>query len=147
MKTLRERLLAKAIINRETGCWEWAGRGTPNGYGHIRTGGGKRQMVHRVSYEMTYGPIPEGLDLDHLCRVRRCLNPAHLEAVTHRVNTLRGQTVTAANAAKTHCYNDHEFTPENTYIEPTGERRCRTCRRDWNRERMRRARARQRAAA
>lgn len=141
MTPLRERLLGNAIINLETGCWEWTGTRNPKGYGMLRTGGRRRQLVHRVSYEMTYGPIPEGLQIDHLCRVRNCLNPAHLEAVTNQVNTLRGETVTAANAAKTHCSQGHEFTPENTHMEAYGARRCLTCRRKRNRERMRVVRA------
>jgi hypothetical protein len=80
------------------------------------------------------GKIPEGLQIDHLCRVRECANPAHLEAVTCRENLLRGDTVTAHNANKTHCVNGHEYTPENTAITRDGCRRCRICHRaDSNR--------------
>lgn len=94
-------------------------------------------LVHRVSLELAGRPIPEGLVTDHLCRVRRCFNPDHLEAVTRQENTLRSPVAIAAlNAAKTHCVHGHEFSPENTYVyqeNPTGapRRRCRTCRAEY----------------
>lgn len=127
MISLRDRLLAKAVINWETGCWEWTASRDRDGYGRTQADGARRS-VHRVSYEMTYGPIPAGFQIDHLCRVRHCLNPAHLEVVTARVNTLRGETVATANAAKTHCDHGHAFTPENTRIYK-GWRICRACHR------------------
>lgn len=83
--------------------------------------------VHRVVYEALVGPIPDGMVIDHLCRQPSCVNPAHLEPVTRRENVLRGLTLPAANARKTHCKHGHEFTPENTYLFPTGTRGCRTC--------------------
>jgi HNH endonuclease len=122
-----EWLLGHVLVNPLTGCWEWTGSRDRDGYGRTWASG-KRRSVHRVSYEMTYGPIPAGLQIDHLCRVRHCANPAHMETVTPRVNTLRGKTVPAANAAKTHCINGHEFTPENTRIY-RGWRCCRACHR------------------
>jgi hypothetical protein len=137
--SLRERLLGKAFINWETGCWEWAGGRNQGGYGQIQTDGGLR-VVHRVSYKLLTGPIPDGLTLDHLCRVRHCLNPAHLEAVSMRVNTLRGKTVPAFNAAKTNCLHGHEYTPENTYVTPDGRRQCRACMRIRQARRYREAR-------
>ena len=143
MNTLRERLLSRAIINWETGCWEWKGYVAPHGYGAIKQPGrASKLLAHRVSYEMIYGPIPRGRQIDHLCRVRRCINPAHLEAVTSRENTLRGESASALNARKTHCPASHEYTPENTYIAPNGQRECRQC------SRLRKRRAyRARAAA
>ena len=126
MISLRARLLAKAIINPETGCWEWTANRSQDGYGRIKVSG-RKVKAHRVSYELTYGPIPEGLTIDHLCRVRHCINPAHLEVVTNRENILRGHAFTAVNAAKTHCPQGHEYTPENTYISPKGYRKCRAC--------------------
>jgi hypothetical protein len=85
-------------------------------------------LAHRFVYEQLGGLIPPGLQLDHRCRLRACVNPAHLEPVTARENLLRGATVTAANAAKTHCHAGHVFDDENTYRR--GEwRYCRPCRR------------------
>ncbi|KAB2977369.1 HNH endonuclease [Streptomyces sp. SS1-1] len=90
--------------------------------------GGRYQMAHRVAYQEIVGPIPEGLQLDHLCRVRHCVNPAHLEPVTSRENTLRGENLVAINAAKTHCKRGHLFDAANTY-RWRNSRICRECRR------------------
>lgn len=106
-------------------CWLWTGLVQSNGYGVFNVAG-RPQRAHRVSYEMHVGPIPPGLQIDHLCRVRKCVNPAHLEPVTARENSRR--------AMRTHCVNGHEFTSENTYMNG-GKRYCRTCRRDRNRSR------------
>jgi hypothetical protein len=126
--TLRERLLSKAVINWESGCWEWTAQRDPYGYGAIKVNGSKRGS-HRVAFELIEGPIATGLQLDHLCRVRHCINPAHLEPVTPRENTMRGVAPSAVNAAKTRCGHGHEFTPENTYTTPLGGRACRACQR------------------
>jgi hypothetical protein len=82
-----------------------------------------------VAYELFVGPIPEGLELDHLCRNPSCVNPAHLEAVTHRENVRRGD-LHLVFGSRTHCTMGHEFTDENTYPRPTGGRGCRECRRE-----------------
>lgn len=87
--TTEERLELHVERVTETGCWIWVGRLNRNGYGRICLGG-REPMAHRVSYELHVGPIPDGLVLDHLCRVRCCVNPFHLEPVTVQVNTLRG---------------------------------------------------------
>lgn len=118
------------------GCWPWQGTIAGNGYGRFAIRGGSI-AAHRFSYELLVGPVPEGLELDHLCRNRACVNPAHLEPVTHRANTLRGDTLTAANARKTHCIHGHKFTAENTYTQWGGGRGCRACRDRANRERSR----------
>lgn len=124
---LPERITAKVRVT-DRGCWEWTGCTNGLGYGQVSVDK-KMRYVHRVAYELLVGPLVPGMEIDHLCRVRGCLNPEHLEPVTHRQNTLRGDTVTAANARKTHCVNGHAFTPENTYTTPvTGWRRCRACR-------------------
>jgi hypothetical protein len=122
-------------------CWMWAG--APNrdgGYGTHRTKTG-RPVAHRYAYELLVGPIPDGLDLDHLCRVRMCVNPEHLEPVTRLVNNRRGRR--NQNGFKTHCDRGHEFTPENTYRKPNGGRSCREC----ARMRCQASRARARRAA
>lgn len=84
--------LAPRIIVSATGCWEWQGELNRNGYGRVWVNG-RRLMAHRVAYQLLVGEIPEGLVLDHLCKVRRCCNPDHLEPVTVRENTLRGDAV------------------------------------------------------
>ncbi len=130
-----ERFWAK--VDLTLGCWLWMGGVNRDGYGHIRGYENRRIGVHRFAYELLVGSIPEGLEIDHLCRVRRCVNPEHLEPVPHRVNVLRGQAPSSANAHKTHCVHGHEFTPENTYVEPSnGYRKCRTCHLQQQRERL-----------
>src|SRR6266567_487358 len=93
-------------------CWEWT-RPDIHGYGifYIEK---KKILAHRWMYTHMYGPIPEGLFLDHLCRNTCCVNPEHLEPVTSRENTLRGITIAATNARKTHCLHGHAFTHDNT---------------------------------
>jgi hypothetical protein len=115
-----------------SGCWVWLGD-LNEGYGLFMIDR-VRMLVHRYAYEHYVGPIPPGLTIDHLCRVRCCVNPAHLEAVTKQENTLRGDTLAAANASKTHCVNGHAFTPDNTYWNRKRKsRRCKECNRLWMR--------------
>jgi hypothetical protein len=112
------------------GCWIWtASRHPVSGYGRIKMGGhrGKHVPAHRVAYEMFVGPIPEGLVLDHLCRVRPCVNPAHLEPVTGAENTARGKAGKHLSD-RTHCPQGHAYDEQNTYPEPGGGRGCRACR-------------------
>lgn len=112
-------------IDRSSGCWVWCGRLKDNGYATI-VHNKKCCYVHRVTYAHYKGPIPADCEIDHLCRNRACCNPDHLEAVPHLVNMLRGYTIIATNAAKTHCPQGHKFTPENTSM-AKGCRSCRTC--------------------
>ena len=109
------------------GCWIWRRAKTPAGYGEARLNG-RTVYVHRVLFESAYGPVPEHLELDHVCRNRACCNPIHLEPVTHRENVLRGESPMAQLARATFCAAGHEFTPDNT-ISIRGGRRCRTCKR------------------
>lgn len=118
------------VVKARSGCWLWTGRTNGGGYGTIRLRG-LRIAVHRWSYERYIGPVPEGMEIDHLCRTRNCLNPKHLEAVTHRTNLLRGETVPAKNLAKRRCPVGHEYTKANTYTY-RGMRYCRECRRESN---------------
>lgn len=111
--TDREFVEARRTIDSETGCWVWVHKVNPDGYARVKRRG-KYIQVHRLSYETYVGEIPPGLVLDHTCRNRRCINPAHLEPVTNRENVLRGDGLTARYAARTHCVNGHEFTVENT---------------------------------
>lgn len=119
-------------------CWEWVGALDQDGYGIYTPGTGARaRRAHRLSYEHFVGGIPTGRTLDHLCRVRSCVNPEHLEPVTNAENIRRGLTG-IHNAVKTHCANGHEYTPENTYIRTythngRTHRICRTCVRQQNR--------------
>lgn len=113
-----------------TPCWVWRGGTNPHGYGRFFVAG-RLMTSHRYAYETFIGPVPAGMDLDHLCRRRGCANPRHVEPVTHRENLLRGDTVPAHRAAITHCPRGHEYTPENTYLY-NRQRYCRACRRARN---------------
>jgi len=93
------------------------------------------RQAHRVLYEWTVGPVPAGLELDHLCRVRRCVRPSHLEPVSRRENLLRGVTIPAAHVAKTHCPAGHPYVGANLELRPRGYRVCRTCHRERSRRR------------
>lgn len=142
--TLKASPIVARLIERirfdADGCWTWMGTKDQLGYGRIRVGGSHPQAVHRVAYEICVGPIAGGLELDHLCRNRACLNPAHLEAVTRRENIMRSSNFAAVNARKTHCPQGHEYNEENTCIgKPSAplNRICRVC----SRERMARKRA------
>ena len=119
-----KRFFDKVVVDPETGCWNWKAQRTWNGYGRFRLDG-KLHYAHRVCYELVKGKIPEGLELDHLCRNRGCVRPGHLEAVTHQENVRRG---VPANSAKTHCLQGHRLSGDNLYVRPDGERVCRTCR-------------------
>jgi hypothetical protein len=122
----------------DNGCWLWTAYIGPGGYGVFNFNGPSR-VAHRIAYEVLVGPVPEGMECDHLCRVRHCVNPAHLEAVTSRENTIRGDAgLWRKNicAAMTHCVHGHPFDEENTWIRNwRGHRQCRTCAkkatRDW----------------
>lgn len=109
-------------------CWLWTGSVNERrgGYGQFRLNGRVRK-AHQVSYELGVGPIPEGAEPDHLCRIHACVNWHHLEAVTRRVNFLRGEHPTAVSVRENRCGRGHEFDLFNTYWRPNGKRDCRAC--------------------
>lgn len=123
-------------------CWPWQAKLTAAGYGQFWPSHGVGVYAHRWAYELAHGPIPAGLDIDHLCRTPACTNPFHLEAVTHRENVLRGDAPPAKAARQTHCVNGHPFSPENTRVNELGHRRCLACEREWGRRRIEQAKGR-----
>lgn len=127
-RPIRQRILESIEVDTN-GCWRWQKYVSENGYGHIGVPGTTPKWVHRVAYEAWIGPIPDGLHIDHLCRVRDCCNPEHLEPVTPRENVLRGTGFAAEHAKRTHCPKGHPYDEENTYVRPgRGGRDCNTCR-------------------
>ena len=133
--TLMERIESKIERVTESGCWIWTASCDTKGYGGICVDGEMRK-VHRVVYEITTGAIPDGLQLDHLCRVRSCVNPYHLEPVECRENIRRGEGPTAKRMAQTHCIHGHELTGCNVYYAPSRKqcRICRTCKNEQKRK-------------
>lgn len=127
-----------ARVEKTEGCWNWTGGKQGGGYGTLHVGDGRYQLAHRYSYELHIGPIPEGLTLDHKCRNRGCVNPAHLEPVTNRENILRGTSPSALHARKTHCPAGHAYEGDNL-IRRRGTRECRQCKIDLDRARRRAA--------
>lgn len=123
-----DRLFEKFLPEPNSGCWLWTGAMSGNSYGSMSYEG-RMQKAHRVAYKMFVGPVPEGMDLDHLCRTRICCNPDHLEPVTRSEN-LRRSPLMDRRSANTHCLRGHEFTAENTMIRPNGWRSCRECMRN-----------------
>lgn len=150
MTNTPEKIQSKVTEGSIDECWPWGGGLDGQGYGQTSFDG-RRHKVHRLIYEWTVGPIPDGLHLDHTCHTeeceggidcphRRCCNPAHLEPVTLAENVRRGRAgINAKRAAslRTACPSGHEWTPENTRITPKGYRVCRTCHRDREQRRRR----------
>lgn len=123
--------LPRLIDVDATGCWLWRGALNNSGYGSVKLSEPRRsEVAHRAVYEALKAPIPQGMQLDHLCRVRHCVNPDHLEPVTRSENILRSKSGV--------CIRGHAFDEANTYWTRDLKRRCRTCHRDYERERYRR---------
>ena len=110
-----------------SGCWLWSGNCSPDGYGMFQIGSVNKQTAHKFSYQSFVGKIPDGLQLDHKCRVRCCVNPEHLEPVTMRENILRGMSLPAINARKSSCKHGHALTEENVRRRKDGSRNCKAC--------------------
>ncbi|MFJ2650852.1 HNH endonuclease [Streptomyces sp. NPDC087420] len=137
------RFWSKVALPNEQGCMLWTKYVRPDGYVSFYLSG-KQVLIHRVSYTLAYGSIPDGLVIDHVkakgCTNRHCVAPAHLEAVAGIENHRRGDA--GGNMrAKTHCPQGHPYSSENTYVYPRGHRRCRACGREQNRDYSRRRRA------
>ncbi len=129
-----ERFAEKHEVDDASGCWLWTAGLWPNGYAQFWDGK-RHRVAHAFAYELHVGPVPEGLELDHHCNVRRCVNPAHLEAVTHAENKRREVW------RRTHCASGHVLDERNTYMY-RGRKMCRTCRAARQRESYRRGKAR-----
>ena len=119
------------IQQDDEGCWLWAGSVYRNGYGRMSVNN-KTVLAHRFAYVLLVGEIPQGKQLDHLCRKRSCVNPEHLEPVSAKENQLRGDTFTARNSKVAYCRQGHPYSGENLYLTPDGRRDCRACRRVAN---------------
>jgi hypothetical protein len=120
------RFVRKVDGPTDTGCWLWTGKRDTSGYGRF-TVDGKSVAAHRWFYELIHGPVDSALDMDHLCRVRACVNPSHVEPVTRSENLLRGE-----RGRPTHCPQGHPMTDDNVYVSRAWRglsppRRCRTC--------------------
>jgi hypothetical protein len=137
MQSTEERFWSK--VRRTETCWEWTAGKKPAGYGAFADGY-TTVLAHRFAYELLVGPIPEGLHIDHLCRNRACVNPAHMEPVSTAENTRRGMAGGAYQLSVTHCPQGHSYDGDNTYVFPDGRRGCRSCMRASNRESARRRR-------
>ena len=115
-----------AYVEKTDGCWQWKASFDSSGYGLLSVSG-KSAKAHRFAYELLVGPIPHGLVIDHLCRNRACVNPAHMEPVTNYENLRRGAGHDVSQGRRNQCINGHDFTEENTYINPKGAKVCRAC--------------------
>jgi hypothetical protein len=147
---IAEKVISRLVVGDDQ-CWMWPGALTGTGYGHAGWSLGHRKMVygstHRIAYEYLRGPIPEGLDLDHLCHDpqvchpekasdcphRKCCNPDHLEPITRQENLLRGGGMAARRATVAECPQGHPYDAENTEIDNLGRRNCLACKRARNR--------------
>ncbi len=129
-KSVLERFEEKVMVDPNSGCWLWTGFVTPEGYGQFFGAANQTKKAHRWGFSLHRGPIPDGMDLDHKCRVRSCVNPDHLEPVTRKENLRRGIRTTIANdrfSSRTHCKNGHSVTAESGRERNYGGRRYFQC--------------------
>lgn len=119
--------LAGKYIVRPNGCWEWQRYRMPKGYGQACYQG-RLWMAHRLSYTLYVGKIPDGYQVHHKCHNTRCINPAHLEALSEPVHAHANKTII------TRCPNGHPYTAANTIVNARGQRSCRTCQNNHMRE-------------
>lgn len=129
---LAERFWSK--VDQSGDCWIWLGGKSSSGYGAFAPAFKERYVAHRFSYELVVGPIPANCDMDHLCRNPPCVNPAHLEPVSHAENCRRGMGFSGRNARKVQCDAGHDLDGDNLYLDPKGRRQCKTCRNRAGRE-------------
>lgn len=130
-----ERFWAK--VTRTESCWNWSSR---PGKHALFLVDGSLVPVHRYAYELMVGPIPDGLEIDHLCRNQICVNPEHLEPVTREENLRRGWGHRLQNGMTNECIHGHKYTPENTYVNPRGHASCRRCSNESKRKSLKRLR-------
>ncbi len=139
------RFIDKLCITQPTGCWLWTAGLHNKGYAKIRNDDGRKVFAHRWAYEWFREPIPEGLQIDHLCRTRHCVNPWHMEPVTNAENQRRG--LRNQWSTVTHCVNGHPLAGDNLHVTAKGHRKCLECNRQQCRDYYHRRKAKEAAEA